>query len=244
VLAKLADPRLTRMSTAQLAQLAAALAPAQAAWARQRYSGQRGGRARRARGNPRARPLSHDAARLLLTLLDQPQACSMNVLAPAGGHRTCIGGLVQQRREIPEDHGHDPAVAPVRFTTADALLSFPDSDLRPARTAIIERLSHPALTGLTRHQLHELTSRLAMRQSAQAGRLSYQRRGGPRQPGTRRPRSFRSDRKSCQAAADSPAPGARPMKAGLPPMLMPQAARTGSAGEPGCTRNKPASRNR
>jgi hypothetical protein len=52
----------------------------------------------------------------------------------------------------------------------------------PARTAVIERLSHPALTGLTQHQLRELTSRLAMRQSAQAERLSYQRRGGPRQP--------------------------------------------------------------
>ena len=50
---------------------------------------------------------------------------------------------------------------------------------------IIERLSRPALTGLTQNQLHELTSRLAMRQSAHAERLSYQRRGGPRQPGTR-----------------------------------------------------------
>jgi hypothetical protein len=41
-----------------------------------------------------------------------------------------------------------------------------------------------------------------------------------------------------------PGAGARPMKAGLPSALMPQAARTGSAGEPGRTRNKPASTNR
>lgn len=60
-----------------------------------------------------------------------------------------------------------------------------DSDLRPARTTVIERLSHPALTGLTRRELHDLTSRLAARQSAQTERLSYRRRGGPRRPGTR-----------------------------------------------------------
>jgi Rhodopirellula transposase DDE domain len=186
VLTKLADPRLTGMSTAQLQQLAAALAPAQAARAQQRYSEQRGGRARRARGNPRGRPLFDDAARLLLTLLYQRQVCSMNVLADLlEVTATYIGDLVKQTREILEDHGHDPGVAPVRFTTADALLSFLRTDLRPARAVIIERLSHPALTGLTRNQLHELTSRLAIRQSAQAERLSYQRRGGPRQPGTR-----------------------------------------------------------
>src|SRR6516164_7876969 len=81
MLRKLGDERLTGMSTAQLEQLAAALAPAQAARAQQRYSQQRGGRARRARGNLRAKPLFGDAARLLLTLLYQRQVCSMNVLA-------------------------------------------------------------------------------------------------------------------------------------------------------------------
>jgi Rhodopirellula transposase DDE domain len=186
VLAKLAGPRLTGISPAQLAQLAAALAPAQAARAQQRYSEQRGGRARRARGNPRARPLSGNAARPLLTLPYQRQVRSMNVLADLlEVTATCIADLVKETRELLEDHGHHPGAAPVRFATAQAVPSFPDSDLRPARAAITERLSHPALTGLTRHQLHELTSRLAIRQSAQAERLSYQRRGGPRQPGTR-----------------------------------------------------------
>ncbi len=185
-LAKLADPRLTGMTAAQLEQLAAALAPAQAARAQQRYSQQRGGRARRATGNVRARPLSGDAARLLLTLLYQRQACSMNVLADLlEVTATCIGDLVKETREILEDHGRDTGVAPVRFTTHDALLAFADSDRRPARTTVIERLSHPALTGLTQRELHELTTRLAARQAAQAERLTYQRRGGPRQPGTR-----------------------------------------------------------
>jgi hypothetical protein len=186
MLAKLNDERLTGMTSTELARLCAALAPLQAARAQQRYSQQRGGRARRATGNVRARPLFGDAARLLLTLLYQRQVCSMNVLADLlEVTATCIGDLVKETREILEDHGHDPGVAPVRFTARDALLAFVDSDLRPARAAVIERLSHPALTGLTQRELHDLISRLAARQTAQAERLTYQRRGGPRQPGTR-----------------------------------------------------------
>jgi hypothetical protein len=76
-------------------------------------------------------------------------------------------------------------MASVRFATAADLLAFLDSDRRPARMAIIERLSHPTLTGFTRTELHALTQRLAARQAAQAERLSHQRRGGPRQPGAR-----------------------------------------------------------
>jgi Rhodopirellula transposase DDE domain len=185
-LARLADPRLTGMTAAQLGQLAAALAPAQAARAQQRYSEQRGGRARRARGNPRGRPLFGDPARLLLTLLYQRQVCSMNVLADLlEVTGTCIGELVKETRELLEDHGHDPGVAPIRFTAPDALLAFANSDLRPARATVIDRLSHPALTGLTRTELHDLTTRLAARQSARAERRTYQRRSGPRQPGAR-----------------------------------------------------------
>jgi Rhodopirellula transposase DDE domain len=186
MLAKLNDERLTGRTSTELACLGAALAPLQAARAQQRHSQQRGGRARRATGNVRARPLFEDAARLLLTLLYHRQVCSMNVLADLlEVTATCIGDLVKETREILEDHGHDPGVAPVRFTTRDALLAFVDSDLRPARATVIERLSHPALTGFTQRELHDLTSRLAARQAAQAERLTYQRRGGPRQPGTR-----------------------------------------------------------
>lgn len=36
---------------------------------------------------------------------------------------------------------------PVRFTTHDALLAFVDSDLRPTRATVIERLSHPTSVG-------------------------------------------------------------------------------------------------
>jgi hypothetical protein len=180
------EVRKKNAARAGLARLSAALAPLQAARAQQRYSQQRGGRARRATGNNRGRPLFDDAERLLLTILYQRQVCSMNVLADLlEVTATCIGDLVKETREILEDHGHDPGVAPVRFTTHKALLAFVDSDLRPARATVIERLSHPALTGLTQRELHDLTSRLAALQSAQAERLTYQRRGGPRRAGTR-----------------------------------------------------------
>jgi Rhodopirellula transposase DDE domain len=186
MLAKLNDERLTGMTSAGLARLCAAIAPLQAARAQQRYSQQRGGRARRATGNVRGRPLFDDPARLLLTLLYQRQVCSMNVLADLlEVTATCIGDLVKETREILEDHGHDPGVASVRFTTHDALLSFADSDLRPARATVIEQLSHPALTGLTRRELHDLTRQLAPLQAAQAERFGYQRRRGPRQPNAR-----------------------------------------------------------
>jgi Rhodopirellula transposase DDE domain len=186
MLRKLNDERLTGMTSAGLARLCAALAPLQAARTQQRHSQQREGRARRAAGKLRVRPLFDDPARVLLTLLYQRQACSMNVLADLlEVTATCIGDLVQETREVLEDHGHATGTAPIRFPTAQALRTFLDSDTRPERAQIIDQLSHPALTGLTRPGLHELTQQLAPLQAAQAERLSYQRRGSLRQPGTR-----------------------------------------------------------
>ena len=181
VLGQLADERLTGLSTTHLQQLATRLAPAQAARTQQRYSEQRGGRARRASGKIRHKPLFDDAARLLLTLLYQRQVCSMNVLAELlEVTATCIGDHIKETREVLNDHRYDPDVASIRFTAAADLLTFLDSDLRPARTDIIERLSRPELTGLTHTELHALTQRLAARQAARAERFSHQRRGGPR----------------------------------------------------------------
>jgi predicted DNA-binding protein YlxM (UPF0122 family) len=186
MLQQLADLRLTGMTSTELERLAVALAPAQAARAQQRHSQQRGGRARRATGNLRSKPLLDDAAHLLITLLYQRQVCSMNVLADLlEVTATCIGDTVKQTREALEDHGHTCGAAPVRFPTAQALCAFLDTDTRPARTQILKQLSHPALTGISRPDLQQLTERLAPRQLAQAERLSYQRRGGPRQSGTR-----------------------------------------------------------
>ena len=161
MLGRLADPRLTGMTTTDLQQLAALLAPAQAACTQQRHAEQRGGRARRAAGKLRGRPLFDDAARLLLTLVYQRQICSMTVLADLlEVTDTCIGSLVHETREALEDHANNPGIASVRFATAHDLLAFLDQDLRPARTAIIHTLSAPALTGMSRQEPHQLTQRL------------------------------------------------------------------------------------
>lgn len=98
---------------------------------------------------------------------------------------TCIGDLVHQTREVFEDHGQHLGVAPVRFGTARDLLAFLDQDTRPTRATIIETLSDPARTGMSRAELRTLVERLAPRQAARAERLTHQRRGGPRQPGSR-----------------------------------------------------------
>jgi transposase len=186
MLGRLADPRLTGMTSTDLQQLAAVLAPAQAARTQQRYAEQRGGRARRAAGKLRGRPLFDDAAGLLITLVYQRQVCSMTVLADLlEVTDTCIGSLIRETREVLEDHGHNPGTASARFATARDLLAFLDQDLRPARTAIVHALSAPVLTGMSRQELHQLTQRLAPRQAAHAERLTHQRRGGLRQPGTR-----------------------------------------------------------
>jgi transposase len=186
MLTRLADSRLTGLAPAELEHLATALAPAQAARTQQRYAEQRGGRARRATGNLRGRPLFDDRARLQLTLIYQRQVCSMNVLADLlEVTGTCIGELVKQTREVLEDHGHQPGTAGIRFRTTRDLLAFLDQGTRPARTEIIHALSDPVLTGMSREQLHDLTTHLAPNQAASTERRSHQRRGAARQPGTR-----------------------------------------------------------
>ena len=187
MLRTLSDARLTGTSNAELDRLSAALAPLQAARAQQRYSEQRGGRARRATGKLRGgKPLFDDPARVLITLVYQRQVCSMNVLADLlEVTATCIGDLVKETREVLEDHGHHPGVASIRFAAAADLLDFLDQGIRPARTALIQTLSAPTLTGLSREELQELTGRLARGQAAQAERTAHQRRGGPRRPGAR-----------------------------------------------------------
>lgn len=122
----------------------------------------------------------------MLTLLYQRQVCSMKLLGDMlEVTPNCIGHLVAETRRVLEDHGHQPGHAPSRFTTADALMAFLDTAETPTRTRIMESLSHPRLTGMSRAELDALARRLAPRQVAQVERASYQRRGADRQPGSR-----------------------------------------------------------
>jgi Rhodopirellula transposase DDE domain len=126
------DERLTGMTSAGLASLCAALAPLQAARAQQRYSEQRDGRARRAAGKLRGKPLFDDPARVLLTLLYQRQACSMSVLADLlGVCRSSIGNVIRETRPLLDKAGHVPAPAPARYRTGSDLLAAAASTPEP-----------------------------------------------------------------------------------------------------------------
>nr|WP_237404641.1 transposase family protein [Streptomyces sp. SN-593] len=187
LLARLADPRLTGLTSTQLAKSCIELAPLQAARSQERYSQQRGGRARRATGKLRgSKPLFDDAARVMLTLLYQRQVCSMKLLSDMlEVTPECIGHLVTETRRVLENQGHQPGYAPTRFTTTPDLLAFLDTAAIPPRTRIMESLSHPRLTGMSHEDLDSLARRLAPRQAAQTEHTSYQRRGADRQPGSR-----------------------------------------------------------
>jgi hypothetical protein len=182
----LSDPRLTGMNRADLAQLAAAVAPAQAARAQQRYSEQRGGRRRRAKGNLRGRPLLDDPARVLITIVYHRQVCSMTVLSEllevAG---SSIGQAINETQPLLEEHGHTTAPTTLRFTSASALREFLHTGAEPARTSMPQLLSDPTLTGMTRSQLQPMIQRLSPQQAAHRERIRYQRRGHQRLSGTR-----------------------------------------------------------
>jgi Rhodopirellula transposase DDE domain/Helix-turn-helix of DDE superfamily endonuclease len=182
----LADPRLTGMTRLDLAQLTAALAPAQAARAHQRYSQQRGARRRRATSNLRRRPLLDDPARVLITIVYHRQVCSMTVLSELLEiAETSLGQAIHETQPLLKDHGHTIAPTTWRFTSASALHEFLHTDAQPARTRMAPLLSDPALTGMTRHQLQQIIQRLSPQQAAHRERTRYQRRGHPRLPGTR-----------------------------------------------------------
>jgi hypothetical protein len=184
-LLELADPRLTGMSRGMLDQLAADLGLAQAARAEQRFFEQRGGPRRQAKGS-HGRPLLTDAAKVVITVVYQRQVCSQLVLSemleiseyPIGKAITETGRLLAERK-----HAIVPTV--LRFTTANELRDFLATGTPPARPDRLATLSDPALTGMSRQDLTELTERLSFRQAAEAERRNHQRRGRDRLPGTR-----------------------------------------------------------
>src|SRR3954471_15282691 len=153
-LALLAEERLTGMSSAPLAELAALLAPAQAPKAAQRRFEQRGGPRRRAAGAGSTGLLT-DTDRVLVTVVYQRQLCSMNVLSDLlGVNANSIGQAIADIRQLLAEHGHTIAPSMLRFTTADALTEFASgSRPEPARPRLAERLAAPALTSMARREL-------------------------------------------------------------------------------------------
>jgi hypothetical protein len=185
-LAVLADERLTGMTTGELAELVALLAPAQAAQAAQRRFEQRGGPRRRAAGAGSTGLLTA-ADRVLVTVAYQRQLCSMNVLSDLlGVNANSIGQAIADTRQLLAEHGRTIAASTLRFATADALLTFASgSGPHPARPRLADRLADPALTGMTRADLAALTDKIVPVLAARAERHRHRARGGERLPGAR-----------------------------------------------------------
>jgi hypothetical protein len=143
-LATLADERLTGTSAADLAELTALLAPAQADRAAQRRFAQRGGPRRRAAGSGSTGLLT-EADRVLVTVVYQRQLCSMNVLSDLlGVNANSIGQAIADTRQLLDEHGRTVTPSTLRFATADAVRAFTSgSGQEPARPRLAERLADP-----------------------------------------------------------------------------------------------------
>jgi hypothetical protein len=139
------------MTATELTELAALLAPAQAALAAQRRFEQRG-RARRRAAGAGSTGLLTDADRLLVTVVYQRQLCSMNVLSDLlGVNANSIGQAIAETRQLLAEHGRTIPASTLRFAAAYALTEFASgSRPEPARPRLAERLATPALTGMTR----------------------------------------------------------------------------------------------
>jgi hypothetical protein len=144
----LTDTRLTGMRPPALAQLAADLAPAQAAQA------------------------EHVSSQKVLSEL-------------LGINPASIGQAIKDTRQLLEQHRVTITPTSLCFARTQDLLGYLAHG--PARTPQPphSELSDPALTGMSRHELHQLIQRLNVPHAAAIERRRYRQRGADRLPGTR-----------------------------------------------------------
>jgi hypothetical protein len=181
----LTDTRLTGMRPSDLRQLAAELVPAQAAQAEQRRYQDRGGRRRKAKGD-HGRPLLTDAGRVLITIIYLRHVCSQKVLSDLLSiNPASIGAAIKETRQLLEQHRVTITPTSLCFARAQDLLGYlAHGQVRTPQPPHRE-LSHPALTGMGRHELQQLIQRLAIPHAAAIERRRYRQRGADRLPGTR-----------------------------------------------------------
>jgi DNA-binding transcriptional regulator YdaS (Cro superfamily) len=187
-LAMLAGPRLTGMSSGELDALRARLAPAQQAQAEQRRYVLRGGR--RVATTGRSRSLLTDADEVLITIIYLRQVCPQTVLCDLLGiNPVTIAQAIKATRHLLDAQKISITPAIVRyFTTAQDLRTWAsgtdpavDAPAAPAHQA----LTDPALTGMSRDDLHTLLEELIVPYAAAVEARRHRQRGGDRRPGTR-----------------------------------------------------------
>jgi hypothetical protein len=213
------------MSRQELHQFTQRLRPRQAAHAERRTHQRRGGpRQAGTRGGVFPQKISN-SERVLLTVLHLRRLCTLDVLADALGDvcRSAIGNAVRDTRPLLEQ------------TAA----SHPR---RPSATAPPPNSSPPEQPAATRLQLDSLRLRWTRQRCRRlVGNTCSAAPINPGAPsemistGDHNPRPTRLARNPAQASWASPAAGAKPSSSGTPPVVLPQATRTGSARAPGCS---------
>jgi DNA-binding transcriptional regulator YdaS (Cro superfamily) len=184
----LADPRLTGMTTSELDQVRARLAPVQEAQAEQRRYVLRGGR--RVATTGRSRSLLSDADEVLVTIVYLRQVCPQKVLCDLLGiNPVTIGQAIKATRKLLDEHKIDITPTVVRyFTRAEDLRDWANNtepaEPTPAKT-IHQSLTDPALTGMPREALHALLEELIVPYASIIEQRRHRQRGGNRRLGTR-----------------------------------------------------------
>jgi hypothetical protein len=123
---------------------------------------------------------------VLITVVYLRQVCSQKVLADMlEVSDFTIGYWIAETRKLFTEHQVTIPATTMRFTATAQLRGYLNNDIPAQRPRISETLSHPALTGMSREELHQMIERLTPLQAARLERLRYQRRGGERLPGAR-----------------------------------------------------------
>ncbi|MGV9456876.1 ISAzo13 family transposase [Streptomyces sp. NPDC003635] len=185
VLAMLADPRLSGMTSLELDALFAQLAPAQAARAEQRKFQQRGGRRLKAPG-AHGRPLLSNADRILITVIYLRRVCSQKVLVDLLAiNPVTIGQVIGETRTLIDAQKITVSQTAHYFSSAQELRDWAEGGATTSRMDLSQTLSHPALTGMPRPDFQALIDRITVPYQATIEQRRHRKRGGDRRPGTR-----------------------------------------------------------
>ncbi|WP_405970372.1 ISAzo13 family transposase [Streptomyces sp. NBC_00988] len=185
VLAVLADPRLSGMTSPELVALCGKLAPAQAARAEQRKFQQRGGRRLQAPG-AHGKPLLSNADRILVTVIYLRRVCSQKVLVDLLAiNPVTIGQVIGETRTLIDAQKITISQTAHYFSSAQELRDWAQDGATTSKMDLSQTLSHPALTGMSRPDFQALVDRITVPYQAALEQRRHHQRGGDRRPGTR-----------------------------------------------------------
>lgn len=184
-LAMLAAPRLSGMTSPELDELCALLAPTQAAQAEQRKFQQRGGRRLQALG-AHGKPLLSNTDRILITVVYLRRVCPQKVLVDLLAiNPVTIGKAIGETRTLMDAQKITVPQTAHYFSSARELRDWAEGGAATSRMDLSQTLTHPTLTGMPRPHFQALIDRITVPYQAVLEQRRHRQRGGDRRPGTR-----------------------------------------------------------